>query len=259
MSRTQDSLFYRVFKFKYFSDGSFLDAPIPSHSSYAWRSVAQSRTLLIQGSRWRVVNGTKINIWQDKWLPMAFNQKVISPRTILPAKARVADLIDTSSFQPRWKGTLIDSVFYPFEADTVISIPLNFRLPPDSLIWTKNKAGNFTVRSAYFLQKELENASYGNLASSSHSGRRHSFWNIIRSSLIPPKIKSFIWRACTDSLPLRTKLFDKRISSSYSCVLCSDVAESCSHILWECSFAQAVWFQAPFRNSFHFSLALSGI
>ena len=162
MSRTQDSLFYRVFKFKYFSDGSFLDAPIPSHSSYAWRSVAQSRTLLIQGSRRRVENGTKINIWQDKWLPMAFNQKVISPQTILPAEARVADLIDTSSFQPRWKGTLIDSVFYPFEADIVISIPLNFRLPPDSLIWTKNKAGNFTVRSAYFLQRELGNASYGN-------------------------------------------------------------------------------------------------
>ena len=38
----QDSLFYRVFKSKYFSDGSFLDAPIPSHSSYAWRSIAQS-------------------------------------------------------------------------------------------------------------------------------------------------------------------------------------------------------------------------
>ncbi|KAL0011280.1 hypothetical protein SO802_006388 [Lithocarpus litseifolius] len=89
------------------------------------------------------------------------------------------------------------------------SIPLNFRLPPDSLIWTKNKAGNFTVRSAYFLQRELENASHGNLASSSHSGRKHSFWNSIWSSLIPPKIKSFIWRACTDSLPLRTKFFDK--------------------------------------------------
>ena len=38
----QDSLFYKVFKSKYFSDGSFLDAPIPSHSSYAWRSIAQS-------------------------------------------------------------------------------------------------------------------------------------------------------------------------------------------------------------------------
>ena len=37
-------------------------------------------------------------------------------------------------------------------------------------------------------------------------------------------------------------------------MLCSDAAESCSHLLWECSFAQAVWFQAPFRNSFAFPL-----
>ena len=79
-------------------------------------------------------NGTKINIRQDKWLPMAFNQKVISPQTILPVEARVADLIDTSSFQPRWKGTLIDFVFYPFEADIIKSIPLNFILLLDSLI-----------------------------------------------------------------------------------------------------------------------------
>lgn len=96
---------------------------------------------MIQGSRRRVGNGSKINIWQDKWLPMAFNQKVISPRTILPTEARLADLIDTSSFQPRWKGTLIDFVFYPFEVDIIKSIPLNFRLPPDSWIWTKNKVG----------------------------------------------------------------------------------------------------------------------
>lgn len=96
---------------------------------------------MIQGSRRRVGNGSKINIWQDKWLPMAFNQKVISPRTILPTEARLADLIDTSSFQPRWKGTLIDFVFYPFEVDIIKSIPINFRLPPDSWIWTKNKVG----------------------------------------------------------------------------------------------------------------------
>ena len=65
---------------------------------------------------------------------MAFNQKVISPQTILPVEARVADLIDTSSFQLRWKGTLIDFVFYPFEADIIKSIPLNFILLLDSLI-----------------------------------------------------------------------------------------------------------------------------
>ncbi|KAL0013241.1 hypothetical protein SO802_000310 [Lithocarpus litseifolius] len=145
-----------------------------------------------------LANGTMISIWQDKWLPMEFNQKIISPRCILPPTARVSDLIDLSSFQPRWKAFLIDFIFFPFEAEIIKSIPLSIRQPPNSLIWTKNRAGTFTVRSAYFLQKEIEEAATGNGASSS--------------------------------------------------------TESCSHLLWECSFAQAVWLDAPFRNSFSFPL-----
>ncbi|XP_075654704.1 uncharacterized protein LOC142624852 [Castanea sativa] len=211
-----ESLFYKVFKSKYFPNESFLEASIPSHSSYAWRSIAQCRDLLLQGSRWRVGNGTLISIW--------------------------------------WKTFFIDSIFFSFEAEIIKSIPLSIRQPSDSLIWTKNRAGTFTVRSAYFLQKEIEEAATRNGASSSSTSRFNSFWNSVWSSLIPPKIKCFIWRACKDSLPLRTKLFDRKISNSFSCVLCNDAAESCSHLLWECSFAQAVWLEAPFRNSFSFPL-----
>ena len=134
----QESLFFRVFKSKYFPNWSFLEATIPSHASYAWRSIAQSRNLLIQGSCWRVGTGSSINVWQDKWLSMPSNQKVLSPRTILPSEAHVSDLIDGSDFQPRWKGTLVDSIFFPFEADIINSIPLSVRRPPNSLIWTKN-------------------------------------------------------------------------------------------------------------------------
>ncbi|XP_075665728.1 uncharacterized protein LOC142635465 [Castanea sativa] len=195
-----------------------------------------------------------ISIWQDKWLPMEFNQKIISPRSILPPTARVLDLIDLSSFQPRWNTFLIDSIFFPFEAEIIKSIPLSIRQPSDSLTWTKNRAGTFTVCSAYFLQKEIEKVVTGNGASSSSTSRLNSFWNSVWSSLIPPKSKCFIWRACKDSLPLRTKLVDRKISNSFFCVLCFDAAESCSHLLWECSFAQAVWLDAPFRNSFSFPL-----
>ena len=121
----QDSLLYKVYKAKYFPNNSFLEATIPSHSSYAWRSITHGRELIKQGSRWRVSNGSLINIWADRWLPSKANQKDPSPRTILPPEARVADLMEFSSFQPRWKTMLIDTIFYPFEASIIKAIPLS--------------------------------------------------------------------------------------------------------------------------------------
>ncbi|XP_023898182.1 uncharacterized protein LOC112010074 [Quercus suber] len=163
----QDSLFFRIFKSKYFPNGSFLEAAIPSHASYAWCSIAQSQNLLIQGSRWRVGTGSSINIWQDKWLPMSSNQKVLSPRTF---DARVSDLINGFDFQPRWKGTLIYSIFFPFEADIIKSILLSVKRLANSLIWTKNRRGVFSVQSTYFLQREIEEAANRNMASTSNAG-----------------------------------------------------------------------------------------
>lgn len=205
--------------------------------------------LIIQGSRWRVDHGSLI--WADKWLPSKTNQKVLSPRTILPPEARVADLMDFSSPQPWWKNILIDTIFYPFEASIIKAIPLSFRRPNDSLIWTRNKFGEFSVQSAYYLQIEIDRNSKGNQASSSNPTRLHSFWGGIWAAQIPPKIKTFIWRACHDSLPTRTKLFDRKILNSYSCMFC-DEAETCDNLFLECPFAQAVWLQSPISNDYRF-------
>ena len=142
-----------------------------------------------------------INIWTDKWLPTETNQKVLSPRTILPPEARVADLMDFLSPQPQWKNILTDTIFYPFEASIIKAIPLSFRRPDDSLIWTRTKSDEFSVRSAYFLQTEIERNTHGSQASSSNPFRLYSFWGGIWAAQIPPKVKTFIRRACHDSLP----------------------------------------------------------
>ena len=187
---------------------------MPSHSSYAWRSITHGQELIKQGSRWRVGNGSLINIWTDRWLPSDTNQRILSPRTILPLEARVANLMEFSLFQPRWKTMLIDTIIYHFEASIIKAIPLSPRRPKDSLVWTSNRSGKFSVRSAYFLQLEIERKSTGNDASSSNPARLHSFWNGIWATQVPPKIKTFIWRACNDSLPTQTKLFDRKEQSS---------------------------------------------
>ena len=154
----QDSLLFKVYKSKYFQQTSFLEALVSNHSSFAWRSITRRRDLIIQGSRWRVGNGSLINIWTNRWLPSETNQKVCSPRTILPAEATIANLMDFSAPQSRWKDFLIDSIFFPFEASIIKAIPLNIRRLEDTLIWTKIDQGGSLLGLLTFCNWRLKNS-----------------------------------------------------------------------------------------------------
>lgn len=82
-------------------------------------------------------------------------------------------------------------------------------------------------------------------ASSSSSTALHEFWNDVWSIKVPPKIKNFVWRVCRNILPTKTKLFDRKITSSYSCTWCLNEPETVDHVLWHCEFAQKVWNACP--------------
>lgn len=37
--------------------------------SFTWRSICEARKLIVEGIIWRIRNGTRVNIWNDPWLP----------------------------------------------------------------------------------------------------------------------------------------------------------------------------------------------
>lgn len=65
-----EKLVSRVYKARYFPNGSFLNAKIGNNPSYIWRSVLESHVLLKQGIGYRVGKGSTINILEDPWLPL---------------------------------------------------------------------------------------------------------------------------------------------------------------------------------------------
>ena len=128
-----DSLFFRVFKTKYFPNGSIFEAK-SSTGSYAWKSILKSRHLIERGARWRVGDGQTIKIFHDAWLPTDVG-RITTSQVDLSLEATVAMLINPVSGW--WNIQLIDRHFYSPDAKLIKSLPLCSTPQPDIMLWPK--------------------------------------------------------------------------------------------------------------------------
>ena len=105
----RESLFYRVFKAKYFPNCSIFEAKSTSES-FAWKSILWSRNLISSGARWRVGDGETIWVFQDAWLVNTTNGKITTHKSVLLPDAIVSSLINQALGW--WNIHLIDRCFY---------------------------------------------------------------------------------------------------------------------------------------------------
>ena len=112
-----NSLFFRVFKVRFFPNGTILDAKELAFASYAWRSILHGRDVILKGALWRVGDGKKIKIWSDNWLPKKFQPKVTSPMIFGQQNISVEALINQST--RRWRHEMIDHCFSLVEAELI--------------------------------------------------------------------------------------------------------------------------------------------
>ncbi|KAL0010011.1 hypothetical protein SO802_005119 [Lithocarpus litseifolius] len=147
----KNSLFYCVFKEKYFPNGTVFEAK-QSSGSFAWKSILKARKVILLGAKWRVGDGESIRIYKDRWLPKSSITHIPS---VLDSEARVAELIDPEA--GGWNDQMLDSCFIPFEAQQIRSIPLCASPQADFLYWAFEKEGVYTVKSGYKAICEEEN------------------------------------------------------------------------------------------------------
>ena len=56
------SLFYKVFKARFFPNSSIMEVVDSRLGSYAWKSIFRRRDIIQRGEIWRIGSGEKINI-----------------------------------------------------------------------------------------------------------------------------------------------------------------------------------------------------
>ncbi|KAL4653666.1 hypothetical protein ACB092_01G321700 [Castanea dentata] len=122
------SLFYKVFKARFFPNSSLLEA-------------ADSR---MGGAIWRVGSGEKINIWQQSWLPRKH------PTILL--------ICPLESFENHTVDSFIDPSTRTWNEQLLIKkIPLSRNMAEDTLYWPYSTSRNYTCKSEYrFLKEEDE-------------------------------------------------------------------------------------------------------
>lgn len=152
--QSPNSFLAQIMEAKYYRGGNFLDSQLGTRPSFAWRSIHSSCELIKEGLIWSIGNGAKVRIWKDKWLPRHSTFLVQSPPRLLDLDARVCDLIDADT--KWWKSDLLGNIFTQEDVRLIHFLPVSISIQEDHQVWRGTKNGFFTVKSAYYLQKELE-------------------------------------------------------------------------------------------------------
>ncbi|XP_031101746.1 uncharacterized protein LOC116005640 [Ipomoea triloba] len=223
-----NSLVARIYKARYYPRTSFIDATIGSCPSYCWRSIMAAHDLICGGVRRRIGDGKDTLIWGHPWLPDGLNPIVQTPMPEQLNGSLVSGLIDANTGM--WDIPILNDIFTSQDVLRISRIPISPGYE-DSWYWHGDPKGCYTVKSGY-------RTILGDYSSMDDNfGERISMWKI----KVPPKWKTFLWRALDDTLPVTTNLHLRRVDVELAYPKCGLSHENIMHALVSCEYSQHVW------------------
>lgn len=134
-----------------------------------------------------------------------------------------------------WYVDTLEDLFSPEDASLIMHIPHSTRMASDKIICNSSPLGVFTVRSAYYVARDVLGKPVPSIASRC-IGRR-----LLWSSRVIPKIKFHMWRLFHDFLPLNASLHGRGIPIEVSRPVCGLPDESSYQLFFDCSVSRVVW------------------
>ena len=233
MVQDENSLLHRVLKARYFHDSLPNVARVGRNVFYLWKSLLESRMVIEQGSYWRVGDGKSIDVWRDRWIKIPPDFKVQWSGLANPIPLKVENLLLDD--RRGWNMSMVREVLCEEDAGLVETIPLCKTSKPDRLIWIDFVTGMFTVKSAYYVARNI--LSREQLPRDS----RVMVWRKLWTTKVAPKIKYFMWRLFQGILSTRMRLREKEIILESECVVCGTQRESIKHLFFECEMSKVLW------------------
>lgn len=212
-----ESLSARILKAVYFPNGEFLDAELGSHPSQVWRTIVEGRDTLKTGLIRRIGTGVDTHVWNMNWIPRRENMRPIVSLIAQPPQM-VSELLDHGD--ARWNADLVQQVFLPYDAASILQIPVCTRVINGFWSWNFEKDGIFSVRSAYCMIVDIKKRREDWLeqrAGASNNSDNEKAWASLWKVSVRAKIKMFLWRLAKNSIPTEDVRKHRKMSHHEEC------------------------------------------
>uniref|UniRef100_A0A803QEL1 Reverse transcriptase domain-containing protein n=1 Tax=Cannabis sativa TaxID=3483 RepID=A0A803QEL1_CANSA len=141
-----DSLVCKIYKARYFPDDTFLNASLGHNPSFIWKSIFDSKALIVADARISIGNGLKTNITNTPWLPDMHHPYVTTSHPTLDVN-HVSSLMQIDNLS--WDVDVVNDLFNERDCAIILGIPLPQTNKEDYWSWKFENSGYYSVKSAY--------------------------------------------------------------------------------------------------------------
>ncbi|XP_013594666.1 PREDICTED: uncharacterized protein LOC106302774 [Brassica oleracea var. oleracea] len=118
-----------------------------------WTSISAARKLLLLGIRQKIHSGYEIKVWEDPWIPSNPARPAVPIAPVMHPNMRVSDLIDQGSKD--WDVGLLENYVHPEDIPFIRSLAISSTHRRDTFCWNFTRNGQYTVKSGYWVAKNL--------------------------------------------------------------------------------------------------------
>uniref|UniRef100_A0A803QFA4 RNase H type-1 domain-containing protein n=1 Tax=Cannabis sativa TaxID=3483 RepID=A0A803QFA4_CANSA len=174
-----NSLVSRIFKARYYPNGSYLSAPIGNNPSFIWHSIFEAQNVVKMGARWMIGIDSKVVVKGELWLSLEENPFITSTHPALNSVV-FGNLMEIGS--GRWDMELLHDLCNNKDVAAIVAVPI-LQHTAATQCWEKVAIITLVQQETSFL--DCQDYGYGIVARDEHGFMLEGVSRLCHGSVCP--------------------------------------------------------------------------